>query len=182
MGCKPVAIAVAFGVLALLLPPPAGAASQLIAPPSACPGQWDLGAPAEAQEEAMLCMTDYAREQFGEPALEPDTELEQSAQDKSRDLVLCDEFSHYACGREFTYWMRSTGYLPSQCWRVGENLAWGVRGYGSVGSIFRAWMRSSEHRENLLGDYDQVGIDLTIGPLEGHRGTRIWTVHFGSHC
>ncbi len=182
MARKLLTIAVASGLLAALAPAGADAASRLVAPASVCPEQGFLGAPAKAQEETMLCMTNYAREQYGEAPLEPNEELEQSARDKARDVVRCDEFSHYACGREFTYWMRSTGYLSSKCWRAGENLAWGIGPYGSVGSIFRAWMRSPTHRENLLGNFDQIGIDLMVGRLDGLAGTRIWTQHFGSHC
>lgn len=182
MARKLLATAATFGLLALAAPVGATAASRLVAPAAVCPDQQVLGAPAAAQEETMLCMTNYAREQYGEPLLEPNEELEQSARDKARDVVRCDEFSHYACGREFTYWMRSTGYLSSKCWRAGENLAWGIGAYGSVGSIFRAWMRSPTHRENLLGDFDQIGVDLLIGRLDGRPGTRIWTQHFGSHC
>lgn len=169
-------------LLALLAPAASKAASRMVAPASVCPDQQALNAPAAAQERTMLCMTNYAREQYGEPPLEANAELEESAREKARDLIRCDEFSHYACGREFTYWMRSSGYLSSKCWHAGENLAWGVGAYGSVGSIFRAWLRSPTHRENLLGDFDQVGIDLTVGPLEGLPGARIWAQHFGSHC
>ena len=66
--------------------------------------------------------------------------------------------------------------------RVGENLAWGAGEYGSVRSIFRAWMRSPEHRENILADYDQTGIELRTGTLGGVAGTRVWAQHFGSRC
>ena len=78
--------------------------------------------------------------------------------------------------------MRADGYLSSQCWRAGENLAWGAEQLGSVRSIFRAWMRSPEHRENILGEFTQIGIDLRTGTLEGLAGTHVWTQHFGSHC
>src|SRR4051794_134437 len=36
---------------------------RLIAPPASCPGQDDLEGPAEAQEQAMRCMVDFARRQ-----------------------------------------------------------------------------------------------------------------------
>jgi uncharacterized protein YkwD len=182
MARKLLAIAITSGLLTLLIPAGATAASPLIAPTSICPHQRALGASTAAQEETMLCMTNYAREQYGEPPLEPNGELEQSAGDKARDVLRCDEFSHYACGREFTYWMRSSGYLSSKCWRAGENLAYGTSAYGSVGAIFRAWMRSPTHRENLLGNFDQTGIDLVVGRLDGLPSTRVWAQHFGSHC
>lgn len=130
----------------------------------------------------MLCLTNYARAQVGEAALEEAPQLEESAADKGADVLACDSFSHTACGREFTYWMKATGYLSVECWRAGENLAWGANEYGSVASIFRAWLRSPTHRANVLGDYAQVGINLQIGPLNGRKNVHVWTQHFGTQC
>jgi uncharacterized protein YkwD len=159
--------------------PPGGA---LIAPAAACPDQEDLTLPAGVQEEAMTCMVDFARRQAGLPGLTGSSTLAQSAQDKAGDVLRCDEFSHFACGREFTYWMQETGYTSAPCWRVGENLAWGTGEYGSVRSTFVAWMRSPTHRANLLGDFEESGISLGVGTLEGLTGTRVWAEHFGTHC
>jgi uncharacterized protein YkwD len=154
----------------------------LIAPVSACPGQEDLGAPAAGQEQAMECMVNFARRQAGLGELGDAGALAQSARDKALDIFSCDSFSHYACGREFTYWMKETGYMSTPCWRVGENLAWGTGEYSTVRSIFTAWMRSPDHRANVLGDFDETGLSLQVGTLEGNPGTRVWAEHFGSHC
>jgi uncharacterized protein YkwD len=153
----------------------------LVAPAGACPDQENRTATAAAQEQTMLCMTNFARAQSGQDMLEATAVLAESARDKARDIFECDSFSHNACGREFTYWMRATGYLSAACWKVGENLAFGSGEYGSVRSIFRAWMRSPEHRANILGEFSQVGIDLQTGTLGSGR-TSVWTQHFGSHC
>jgi uncharacterized protein YkwD len=161
---------------------PGTAAAGMIAPAGACPNQENRTATAAVQEQAMLCMTNFARAQVGEGALEDTATLEESATDKVGDVLACESFSHSACGREFTYWMRATGYLSAQCWRVGENLAWGAGEYGGVRSIFRALMRSPEHRANILGDFSQVGIDLQTGPLNGTDRASVWAQHFGSHC
>jgi uncharacterized protein YkwD len=157
-------------------------ATSLVAPLETCPNQESRAASAAAQEQTMLCMTNFARAQAGESGLETNAALAESARDKSRDILECDSFSHYACGREFTYWMRATGYLSAQCWKVGENLAYGNGEYGTVRSIFRAWMRSPEHRANILGEFSQIGIDLQPGTLSDTGRTSIWTQHFGSHC
>lgn len=149
---------------------------------SACPTGIGLDAPATVQEGAMLCLVDEARAQRGLPPLSPSTALRQSAVEKGADLLRCNEFSHTACGREFSFWMREGGYMSAECWRVGENLAWGVDEAGTVVSIFRAWMRSDTHRANLLGDFEETGIDLRVGPLGGLTGVHLWTQHFGSHC
>lgn len=160
----------------------AATASTLIAPGVACPGQNDLSAPVIAQQEAMRCMTNFARERLGLAPLADAAELDLSASFKAGDLLACDSFSHSACGRDFTYWIRESGYLGEACWHAGENLAWGTGEYGSVRSIFQAWMRSPTHRKNLLGDYSQLGISLKVGDLAGQTGTRVWAQHFGSRC
>ncbi len=160
----------------------AASASPLIAPEASCPGQDDLRAPAEAQEQTMLCMTAYARAAAGLTQLAAQPALAESATAKARDVLSCDSFSHFACDREFTYWMSQTGYTSVPCWHVGENLAWGAGEYGSPGSIFRAWMRSPTHRQNILGDYGEVGIGLQVGNLEGRPGARVWASHFGTQC
>jgi uncharacterized protein YkwD len=160
----------------------APAGGGLIAPPAVCPDQEELAASAASQEQAMGCMVDFARRQTGLDELVDNADLAQSSEDKSLDILRCDSFSHFACGRDFTYWMQETGYTSSPCWRVGENLAWGTGDYGSVRSIFIAWMRSPTHRANILGDFDESGLSLEVGSLEGEPGTRIWAEHFGSHC
>jgi uncharacterized protein YkwD len=160
----------------------AAAGGSLIAPSTACPNQTDRQASAAMQEQAMRCMTDFARVASGLGVLAEDKQLDLSAAEKSGDVLRCDSFSHFACGREFTYWLREVGYIGEGCWHAGENLAWGTGEYGTVRSIFQAWMASPTHRQNILGEYDQVGISVATGDLEGHAGARLWAAHFGSHC
>jgi uncharacterized protein YkwD len=148
----------------------------------ACGGELSLGAPAAAQEATMLCLVNQARGSADLPPLGQSQQLRASAADKGADLLRCDEFSHTACGRTFYYWIGETGYMSAPCWRVGENLAWGVEREGTVGSIFRAWMRSPTHRANILGNFEETGIQLRIGTLGGLLGVHLWTEHFGSHC
>lgn len=158
------------------------AGSGMIAPTSSCPGQSSLDASIQAQQQTMLCMTEFARARAGLLGFTPAAELESSANGKAGDILRCDDFSHYACGREFTYWMVQSSYLSVECWRAGENLAWGSGEEGTVRSIFRAWMRSPGHRQNILGDFDQIGISLQVGKLDGLPGTHVWTQHFGTKC
>jgi uncharacterized protein YkwD len=157
-------------------------ASPLIASPATCPGQTDLDAPVAAREEAMACMTNFARAGAGLGELSEAEELDRSALGKADDVLRCDSFSHFACGREFTYWIRESGYIGEACWHAGENLAWGTAEFGSVRSIFRAWMSSPTHRKNILGEYAEIGIALSTGNLEGHAGAQVWAAHFGSRC
>ncbi len=153
----------------------------LIATAATCPGS-EGAASAEAREQAMLCMTNFARAAAGLGELKEAEELDRSARGKAGDVLRCDSFSHFACGREFVYWIRAAGYIGESCWHAGENLAWGTGKYGSVRAIFRAWMNSPTHRQNILGDYDEAGIGLLTGNLEGHAGASVWATHFGSRC
>jgi uncharacterized protein YkwD len=160
----------------------AGGLERLIAPASACPGTGDPQAPAAEQRQAMLCMTNFARRHAGLDQLGDAADLDHSAWHKSGDILRCDNFSHEACGRAFTYWMDRVGYLPAPCWRAGENIAWGTGSLGTVHSIFSAWIRSPGHRENILGPYSKIGIGLRVGGLEGHADAHVWTQEFGTHC
>ncbi|HXF31821.1 MAG TPA: CAP domain-containing protein [Solirubrobacterales bacterium] len=174
----------AFALVGALIAGPAQARrlSALVAPTSVCPHQTDMSLPDGVQEQAMRCMTNFARQHSGLGKLGNAASLDHSAVRKTDDVLRCDAFSHYACGRQFTYWMQRSGYLAARCWRAGENLAWGTGDLGSVRQIFVAWLHSSEHRANLLGRYSQIGIALSVGDLEGHSGAHVWTQEFGSHC
>lgn len=171
-------------LLAAALTSPAAAMDleRLIAPVSACADQTDADASIAAQEQAMRCLGNYARERLGMGSLGEADDLDRSARDKSGDILRCDSFSHQACGRDFTYWMERVGYTSASCWRAGENIAWGTGDLGSPRKIFRAWMKSPEHRENILGRYSQIGIGLDVGGLAGRSDVHVWTQHFGSHC
>lgn len=147
-----------------------------------CPAGVGLDAPAAAQESAMLCLVGEARERRGLPPLARSETLQEAASAKAADILRCDEFSHTACGRPFTYWIEESGYMSARCWRAGENLAWGVGEEGTVSAIFRAWMHSPAHRANILGDFEETGIDLHVGQLGGLTGVNLWTQHFGTHC
>ncbi len=150
-----------------------------IAPPGVCAGQTEAGMSAAAQAETMLCMTNYARSVNGLGKLTASKPLAAAAVAKSRDILGCDEFSHEACGRPFTYWDQRYGYLKG-CWKAGENIAWGTGEFSSVQAIFTSWLESPEHRANILGPYREIGIGLNVGELEGNEGAAVWTQDFGS--
>jgi uncharacterized protein YkwD len=178
-------ISAAVLLVALALPAAASAApfpDNLLAPESACPGQGLGNAPAAKQARTMLCLTNYARQRKGLGPLRTAKPLARAAVHKSADILACDEFDHEACGREFTYWMQRFGYIGQGCWAAGENIAYGTGPLGTPRSIFRSWLHSTGHRENILGKYTQIGIALRVGTLEGNAGAHVWTQDFGSHA
>lgn len=166
--------------IALLLPLVLLAASVSPAPAgAACAGQDNADAAPGAQERTMLCLVNQARRQRGLDPFAAPPSLARAAARKSADILRCDQFSHEACGREFTYWIERGGY--GGCgW--AENIAYGTGSYATPRSIFRGWMNSSGHRRNLLGSYDDIGIGLEIGNLAGTGGAHVWTQQFGSRC
>jgi uncharacterized protein YkwD len=151
-----------------------------VAPPSACPGQTATGLSAEEEAGVMLCMTNFARAVHGMAPLTLNRQLGRAAEQKSADILGCDEFSHEACGRPFQFWIQKYGYLKG-CWRAAENIAWGTGSYSTVGSIFTAWLESPEHHENILGPYKEIGIAMRDGDVEGYEDAAVWTQDFGSH-
>jgi uncharacterized protein YkwD len=157
-----------------------GTVAAEVAPPEACPGQATPGLSAAAQGEAMLCMTNYARSVNGLVRLTASRPLGAAAVAKSNDILGCDEFSHEACSRPFTFWVHRYGYLKG-CWKAAENIAWGTGEYSSVRAIFTARLESPEHHANILGPYREVGIGVNVGELEGNEGAAVWTQDFGSH-
>ena len=167
-------------VLLGLVPAAAAQRANPIAPASACPNQTSPAAAAGVQLKAMLCLTNYARKASGLKPLGSSRPLTKAAGHKSADILGCDEFSHEACGREFTYWIGRFGYAKG-CWSAGENIGFGTGELGSVRSIFTAWMNSSGHRANILGKFREIGIGRRVGTLEGNAGAVVWTQDFGSH-
>jgi uncharacterized protein YkwD len=151
-----------------------------VAPEEVCPNQTNPALSAEEQASVVLCMTNYARAVNGLGPLKPNRQLGHAATQKSIDIIGCSEFSHYACGRNFFFWDQKFGYLKG-CWKVGENIAWGSGSYATVRSIVTRWLESTEHHENILGPYTEIGIGLRAGELEGFEGAAVWTQSFGSH-
>lgn len=171
-------IAVLLGLAVLVAAAAAGGVGPAAAR-AACAGQDDGSAPARAQERAMLCLVNRARQQRGLDPFAAPRSLARAADRKSADILRCDEFSHEACGREFTYWIERVGYRGC---REGENIAYGSGSYAPPRSIFQMWMRSAGHRQNILGAYDDIGIGLRVGTLEGNGGAHVWTQEFGGRC
>ena len=159
-----------------------GGADETATAKGSCSTDVSEDAPADAQLAAMRCLVDQARRRASLGSLGNSKELSRSAKDKAADILRCKSFSHYACGREFTFWMKRVGYLSANCWRVAENIAWATGPTSSPRAIFKTWMHSPEHRANILGHFSQVGVGLRVGNLNGRPKSHVWIGHFGTHC
>lgn len=168
--------AAAIAAAALVLAVPAAGHPTHVHP---CPGQDDASAPAPKQERTMLCLVNGARRHHDLSPLRANPALRRATEHKSGDILGCDEFSHEACGRVFTYWMTKFGYEGCE---EGENIAWGSGRLATPASIFEMWMHSAGHRHNILGPYRDTGIGLRVGTLEGFGDAHVWTQEFGSRA
>lgn len=160
------------------------ASASLIAPEKRCPNQRVSDKPTRGESiRSMLCMVNYARAKSGLRPLKQHPKLVWSALRKSQDINRCNQFSHTACGDDFSKWIKRSGYLRT-CYAIGENIAWGGGSLGGVRSIFIAWMNSPGHRKAILSrDYVDTGINFVYSKsFQGSRGAMIWTEHFGRRC
>lgn len=158
---------------------PGASARGLVAPASKCANESGFHNEAAARK-SMVCLTNYARHHKGLKRYKASSKLTRSATTKASDIFSCNDFSHTACGRDFTFWMDKYGYTDKPGWSAGENIAWGSGSFGSSRAIFRAWLNSPGHRHAILSkDYVDLGIGLDHGRLDGVPGARVWVQHFG---
>jgi uncharacterized protein YkwD len=156
--------------------------SALLAPAGTC------GAAAEALElslptaqQAMLCLTNYARTRSGLVPLRLDAALNQAGQAKLVADVSCREFTHTPCGKPFDSVFAP--YLDgARSYSIGENIAWGTGSYGTPRQTMSSWLHSAHHRENILtAEFRDLGIGYVPNQtFLGNRGAALWAQSFGS--
>jgi len=65
---------------------------------------------------------------------------------------------------------------------VGENLAWGNGSFASPSTVISEWLRSPEHRANLLrAGFTRIGIGATQGSFLGAGNATVMTADFAGH-
>ena len=98
-----------------------------------------------------------------------------------------DGYFDHASPDGAAFWRRVRRFYGTRryrVWVVGENLMWGSPGL-SGRAVLAAWLRSPEHRANLLSpDWREIGIaaeHVARGPgLYRARPTTIVTADFGA--
>ena len=108
------------------------------------------------------------------PPLEPDPRLEAAAQRHAEDMLARGYLGH--AGRDGSLAMQRVRREGYDARRVGENLA---KGQGSVEEVMKGWMRSREHRQNILEpSFVDAGFGLALGRTpEGDQV--LWVQVFG---
>ena len=137
-----------------------------------------FASPASAQstsQAALLKEMNRVRAAHGLQALSFDPVLARAAVAHSRSMAATGVFEH---GSFRTRMLQFRVRGPF----VGENLAWGNGTYASPATVISEWLRSPEHRANLLRPgFTRIGIGATQGTFLGTGGATVMTADFAGH-
>jgi uncharacterized protein YkwD len=146
---------------------------------NATPGSISSGKAAKS----VFCLLNKERVKRVLPKLARHADLDGPAQDHSLLMVKTKCFEH-VCPGEPDLGSRLADYLAQAAgFGHGENIAYGSGDFGSPKVIVRSWMKSKDHRENILNpDFEHVGIGVAWGSPVSARGgatTGTYTTDFG---
>ncbi len=129
-----------------------------------------------ALEQAVVDLTNQAREQNGLPPLEVNSALVTASQIQSSNMAQLNEFEHDLPGVALpTLQSRAAAVGYNYAW-LGENIAFN---YPDAPSVVAAWMNSPEHRANILDpNYTDIGVSIAWNSL----GEAYDTEDFGSRA
>jgi uncharacterized protein YkwD len=134
-----------------------------------------FASPAAAQstsQAALLKEMNRVRAAHGLHALAFDPVLARAAVAHSRSMAATGVFEHGSF-RSRMLQFRVRGPF------VGENLAWGSGSFGSPHGIVSAWLRSPEHRANLLRPgFRRVGLGELTARFHGVSRANVVTADF----
>lgn len=117
-----------------------------------------LGYATSVTGKTLLEHTNNYRQKADLPALQGNDQLARAAQAKAEDMIKQNYWSHTAPdGTTPWQYVKKTGYDYSV---AGENLAYG---FATSDQTITAWMNSVEHRDNVLGNYQDVGFGIASG-------------------
>lgn len=122
-----------------------------------------LGYATSMSTSILLRETNDYRNRSGLPPLNLNESLDSAAQAKADSMIKNNFWSHVAPdGTTPWYYFQKVGYSYSL---AGENLAYG---FSTSEQVVTAWMNSQEHRDNILGNYSDIGFGFANG--EAYQG------------
>lgn len=140
----------------------------------ACPRAADAPEPLKlsADERKVLELTNAAREKEKLPPLKPNAILFKVARAHSANMARQGKMDHVLDGKEPKDRVKDAGY--DYGW-MGENIAWTTG--DPPGEVFKGWMNSKHHRENILGEhFTEIGVAIA----RNDKGEVYYTQVFGS--
>ena len=126
-------------------------------------------------EAGLLRAVNATRAAYGLRPVRYDATLERAARAHSAEMLRDHYFAHGAFRqRMLAFHVRGPF--------VGENLAWGAGPLAQAKAIVQMWLRSPEHRANLLRPgFARVGLGLGSGTFQGYAGATVVTADFAGH-
>jgi uncharacterized protein YkwD len=129
----------------------------------------------QSHEQAFTEAINRVRVAHGLPKLTTEPALAGAAQEHSDDMLAGSYFAHGAWEQRLT----AHGVAGPH---IGENLGWcgppGCPG-GSPEAVMRAWLRSPDHRANLLNPvFRHVGVGVAVGRFEGWDSALVISTDF----
>jgi uncharacterized protein YkwD len=100
-----------------------------------------------ANQTKMVDLINASRRSAGKPAVTANEQAATKAQNWAAHMASTGVVEHTGGGSRV-----NTSGLPKWC-AVGENVGKGT----SIDNLHAAWMRSSPHKANILGNYNRVG-------------------------
>jgi uncharacterized protein YkwD len=166
-------------IAALLFAPQTHAASPPCAATTVAAGH----APAATVGRAVRCLVNAQRAAHGLKALRPSRELRVAAEAHGADMVAHRFFAHVSpFTGAITDRARRAGYVRSDDYALGEDIAWGEGELSTPDSIVTAWMNSPGHRAVILDrDYRDVGVGIVAGvPVDAELPGATFVLDVGS--
>jgi len=153
--------------------------SALLAPAGACKGSDDPRASQTVQQQAIVCLVNWARRKADRRVLTTAPKLERASVLKGRVLVSCGQLSHTPCGSDPAASVKAAGYRYA--W-FGENLWFGTWGAFSARQVVASWLASPGHRANILrAPFRHFGVARARARgVFGEETTAVWVATFAS--
>jgi uncharacterized protein YkwD len=126
--------------------------------------------PSDVTLQALVEAHNKVRAEEKLPPLKANDKLKLAARDHARDMAEHTHLTHDGSdGSDPGKRIKRTGYVFKG---YGENVAVGQE---AVAEVMRTWIESPPHRENILGDFTEMGGAVAKGP----DGENYWCVDFG---
>jgi len=136
----------------------------------------------EQVSKSVVCLVNAERRDRRIPKLERNSRLNRAAKAHADDMVAKKYFSHQSpSGAGLADRVRKSGYLRSDDWLLGENLAWATGTLQSPEVVVAAWMNSPSHRRNILDrKFKDLGLAATYGvPIDNASDGVTYVNDFG---
>jgi uncharacterized protein YkwD len=136
-------------------------------------------------EAATFCLVNVQRARHDLRALRPNADLARSAAGHSEDMVSENYFDHVSpTGETPLQRIKASTYLPRRStYLLGENIAVGTMQLATPASIVASWMRSPDHRANILNsDFRDSGVGIVAQAPSRYSGGQqgaTYTQQFG---